>query len=368
MRGCGRHECNRVCCPLAGTASKFKGKRRMDLSSGTDVAEDDPEGWHTCDLICNKKLSCGNHNCDCGSCSQICGKPRKKCGHPCPVPCHAPAACPSIDAVPCPAVITVTCGCGRITQPAPCGASRVLKCQDACLIAKRNLRLAEALGISESGRSSGYTQIAWNPDLIAFARAPVNQPFVKNMEKALADFVAGDKKAHVLPHMPEVRRKIITEVAEVYRITTQLVDEEPRRSVQLIRRIDSRIPTPLLSQVSAPAPSRLGSLGDLRKPATVVKPASPSASSASTTPAWRSGTSSSHVNPNAASNLASSLGPPTSGSLPQVPSAVPWARPNGSSVAESPISSTPSRTTPALPERVRVAETREDVPANWEDD
>ncbi|CAE6495553.1 unnamed protein product [Rhizoctonia solani] len=419
MRGCGRHECNRVCCPLAGTAGRSKGKRKMDLSTAADCADEDPEGWHLCDLICNKKLSCGNHNCMLpdhrGPCpSAIAAKvlyvtsgapknahhavlfvgnhstagtihatelamlvtvdhahrfvesPEKNAfysGHPCPVPCHAPSACPSIDAVACPAVITVTCACGRITQPAPCGASRVLKCQDACLIAKRNVRLADALGISESGRSSSHNQVTWNPNLIAFARAPANQPFVKNMEKALADFVTGDKKAHVLPYMPEIRRKIVTEVAEVYRITTQLVDEEPRRSVQLIRRIDSRVPAPLLSQASASTPSRLGSLGDLRKPATVVKPAPPGGSSAATISAWRSGTPPNHT-PNVAPSPALNSGSPTPGNLPPGSSITPWARPNVASTVRTPIPPTSSRVAPSPLERVHT----EDVPANWEDE
>ena len=42
---------------------------------------------------------------------------------------------------------------------------------------------------------------------------------------------------------------------------TQLVDPEPHRSVQLIRRVDIRIPDPLLSAVTAPV---LGKLTDLR--------------------------------------------------------------------------------------------------------
>ncbi|CAE6443079.1 unnamed protein product [Rhizoctonia solani] len=283
-------------------------------------------------------------------------------GHPCPVPCHAPSACPSIDAIPCPTVITVTCACGRLTQPAPCGASRVLKCQDACLIAKRNTRLADALGISESARSPN-NQVTWNPNLVAFAKVPANQPFVKNMERALADFVAGDKKAHVLPHMPEARRKIVVEVAEVYRITTQLVDEEPRRSVQLIRRIDSRVPTPLLSQLGTSTPSRLGSLGDLRKPATVTKPAPPGGSSASMASVWRSATPPSH-NPNATPSAALNSGSPTSGNISLGSSATPWARPN---VAPT-VRTAASRVAPTSLERMSAGETRDDVPANWEDE
>ncbi|CAE6468891.1 unnamed protein product [Rhizoctonia solani] len=230
----------------------------------------------------------------------------------------------------------------------------------------RNL-LAEALGISESGRPSGHNQVTWNPDLVAFFRVPANQAFVKNVEKALADFVAGDKKAHVLPHMPEIRRKIAMEMAEIYRITTQLVDEEPRRSIQLIRRIDSRIPTPLLSQVSVPTPSRLGSLGDLRKPATIVKPASPSGSVAS---AWRSGTTGSGTNnPNSnvgSRSLAPSPIPPTSGNLPTGSGRAAWARPNIGSVTRTPLQPPASWVAPEA--LTHAGEAREDIPANWEDE
>lgn len=46
-----------------------------------------------------------------------------------------------------------------------------------------------------------------------------------------------------------------------------MVDQEPHRSVQLIRRIDTRIPTPLLSQHVASSTASLGRLADLRAPA-----------------------------------------------------------------------------------------------------
>lgn len=51
-----------------------------------------------------------------------------------------------------------------------------------------------------------------------------------------------------------------------------MVDQEPKRSVELIRRIDSRIPTPTLSSAIASTPSSsvsshsLGRLADLRAP------------------------------------------------------------------------------------------------------
>ncbi|KAG9092665.1 FKBP12-associated protein [Ceratobasidium sp. UAMH 11750] len=496
LRGCGRHVCNRICCPLAGTASKPKGKRRaVEPGAITESTEDDPEGWHVCDLVCNKRLACGNHNCmlpdhrgpcprclqssfedlicpcnrtiieppipcgtrincaypcaqppppcghprtphtchaadedsscppcphltnrtcdcgkstvrnvrcsqervscgaacgklldcgyhacdrtchtgECGSCEQVCGKPRKECGHPCPIGCHAPSACPSTDTEPCPVVITVSCPCGRITQPAPCGASRVLKCQDACSVAKRNARLADALGISENTRAGSVNSVAWSPELIGFCRISANQAFVRNVEKALTDFVGSDKKAHVLPHMPEVRRKFVMEVAEVYRVNTQLVDEEPRRSVQLIRRPDSRIPTPTLSQASAPAPSRLGSLGDLRKP-TVTRPGP---STGANMGAWRSANSSpapSSANPNpnsvAPGNLVLGRGSPMSGNALSGSSVTPWTRSSAASIARGGPATTSTGPRPisqSVAARNASGE-REDVPASWEDE
>lgn len=74
---------------------------------------------------------------------------------------------------------------------------------------------------------------------------------------------------------------------------TQMIDQEPHRSVQLIRRLDTRLPVPLLSAIvgtSVAAPVSLGRLTALRAPvpqravagsSRPVTPAAPSAASAS---------------------------------------------------------------------------------------
>ena len=64
LRACGRHQCRRLCCPLASLASVAgkKGKKRVN-GSEQGVGEE-RGGLHECDLICGKTLSCGNHKCE----------------------------------------------------------------------------------------------------------------------------------------------------------------------------------------------------------------------------------------------------------------------------------------------------------------
>ncbi|KAI8986770.1 hypothetical protein BD414DRAFT_42500 [Trametes punicea] len=317
LKACGRHQCNRLCCPLASLAglTKGKGKKR---AAGDALNVVDEQGWHECDLVCGKLLNCGNHHCEerdhrgpcppclrssfeemvchcgrtvleppipcgtritcgypcnrptppcghpltrhachedpipcppcpfltskrcacgkkmvdnvrcsqekvscgttcgkllscgfhhcerlchgdaCGPCRAPCGKPRKLCMpaiHPCTLPCHAPASCDESE--PCRSIITITCPCGRLRQPVPCGrstsnpagreGSQQLKCTNECAIAKRNARLAEALGIDPDRTEGRFNQVTYHDDLVAFAR--VNPKFCAIVEKTFAQYV-----------------------------------------------------------------------------------------------------------------------------------------------------------------------------------
>ncbi|KAI0340472.1 hypothetical protein BDW22DRAFT_428704 [Trametopsis cervina] len=488
LRTCGKHHCNRVCCPLAALAAinNGKGKKRAAAVSDQDTTVEDAR-WHTCDLLCGKMLSCGNHTCEepdhrgpcppclrssfeeiicncgqtvleppihcgtrmscrypcarpplpcghpkvqhachedpvpcppcphltskpcacgkkivpnvrcsqekiscgtacgkllscgfhhcerpchsdaCGQCHAVCGKPRKLClpaNHPCTLSCHAPAGCS--EAEPCRATVTLSCPCGRIRQSVPCGrsttnpagreGSQQLKCSNECLIAKRNARLAEALRINTEPKSG---RVTYADDLIAFARA--NLKFCQLAEKTFADFITSDKKAQVLPHMPEPRRNFIHKLASVYRMDTQMVDQEPHRSVQLIRRIDTRIPDPILSGVvsSNTAPSAsLGRLAPLRAPVPQRAPpigasrpsqAAPVASSSAVSArGWTSvvtGPTPSHASPSPTAWLTENKRP-LSADIPPVG----------------------HRLTPLPGPQPVVTGPVEDVPDNWEDD
>ncbi|TBU61184.1 hypothetical protein BD310DRAFT_1037442 [Dichomitus squalens] len=489
LRECGRHQCNRICCPLAAVlASLAKGKGKKKPAD----ALVDPEGWHQCDLVCGKPLSCGNHHCAerdhkgacppclrssfdemvcycgrtvleppipcgtrmacmypcprppplcghpkmphlchedptpcppcvhlttkqcacgkkmvdhvkcsqaqekvscgatcgkllpcgfhhcerschadaCGDCHATCGKPRKLCLpalHACQLSCHAPASCDESE--PCRAIVTITCPCGRIRQPIPCGRSlsnpggrestQQLKCSNECAIAKRNALLAEALGINPD-RDGRANQVTYSDELASFARA--NVKFCALVEKSFADFLATDKKSQVLPHMPEQKRKFVHDLAAVYRMDTQMVDQEPHRSVQLIRRVDSRVPAPLLS-ASVGGASGLGKLADLRSAGGLQSLSRPSFSRASLAPVSQPapGTSSGRGwtsvvarPPQSASPAPSSWGTPPRTQTPVRPA------PSPGPIRTAPI------TAPALAP-VATPLSPQDVPDDWED-
>jgi transcriptional repressor NF-X1 len=179
----------------------------------------------------------------------MCGRSRPlSSGHACTQPCHSPASCDL--SIACGARVTQRCACGRREQQAVCSASSsspsskaavVLKCSDDCHKAARNERLALALGISPD-RADRTGVVEWSAELQAQGLS-LGSSFVGLVEKALGEFVNGPRATQILPHMPLGRREFVCKLAEAYRVDTSLVDQEPSRSVQLRRRVDSRVPT-----------------------------------------------------------------------------------------------------------------------------
>ncbi|KAH9477552.1 FKBP12-associated protein 1-like protein [Psilocybe cubensis] len=521
LRACGRHQCRRVCCPLASLAMTTgkKGKRRMMEDAHAQGIGEEQGGWHECDLVCGKMLSCGNHKCEqrdhrgvcrpclrssfeelicfcgrtvyeppipcgtkiqchypcprsappcghpatphschddtvscppcpyladktcacgkkvvsnvrcsletekvscgtvcgklmacgfhhcerlchgdeCGACTAQCGKSRKSClpnHHPCTRPCHAPATCPETE--PCQSIITLTCSCGRIRQAVQCGrtatssssssSSAAPKCTSECQIAKRNARLADALGINMDGRDKPGTAATYADDVVAFARA--NMKFLPIVERAFADFVTSEKKTQVLPHMPPDRRKFVHDLAAVYRMDTQMVDQEPHRSVQLLRRVDTRIPSPVLSQYissHAPPPS-LGKLADFRslKTASATPSNASSAAAAAAAASWRSNATPKPATPPSThrgwTSVVSKPAGAGAGGAPAAASTSGWGaqvanpRPTASLVgtttsAPQSKSGTPRAVSPAVASGAGSGtNANEPVPDDWEDD
>jgi transcriptional repressor NF-X1 len=88
-------------------------------------------------------------------------------------------------------------------QPPP------IKCTTECAIAKRNAKLADALGINPLDKNKD--NVIYNDELLGFARA--NSKFLPIVEKAFADFVRSDKRHQVLPHMTPEKRKFVHDVS-----------------------------------------------------------------------------------------------------------------------------------------------------------
>ncbi|KAL0568229.1 FKBP12-associated protein, partial [Marasmius crinis-equi] len=238
----------------------------------------------------------------------------------------------------------------------------------------RNARLADALGIKAEGRGNAGSEATYNDELVAFAKT--NMKFLGLVETTFAEFVNSPKRTQVLPQMPPERRKFVHDLAHVYRLDTQMVDQEPHRSVQIIRRIDTRIPHPLLSAhiaSSTPSAPSLGKLGNLRG-GTVTGPSwrKPTAPGGQNIAAPTASTPSSSSSRGWTSVVARATPPANTRSTPPIPSTnvsatpsrtgtpdrvpagastVPAVRGSGSTTASAPPASTP-----------------DEVPDDWEDD
>ncbi|PWN51537.1 hypothetical protein IE53DRAFT_405620 [Violaceomyces palustris] len=237
----------------------------------------------SCGQQCGALLNCGFHRCagtchrspaECSACTQMCGKPRKLCLHPCQEKCHAPASCPETE--PCQAVITLQCSCGNLQSRAKCGVSihnptkeKSLKCNDSCLIAQRNAKLAEALGLNPTEKAA---PTAYEADTLLFYSNPANRKFCDELETTLNEFIRSPRAGMILPPGNRNQRKFTHELAAAYRLMTESVDLEPRRSVSVRRKQDSRIPSPLISEAFAAAKASLSAnakpagLAQLKRP------------------------------------------------------------------------------------------------------
>lgn len=173
LRSCGRHQCGRICCPLASLASlqraaASKSSKRRDPLPGAELVELEND-LHACDLPCGRVLGCGNHRCtrrdhrgacgvcprgvfdelvclcgrtvleppiSCGTrlrCVYPCARPAPACGHPhVPHVCHEGVVVAGADTAdeglgvgtegeggeggpcpPCPFLTEKVCACGK---------------------------------------------------------------------------------------------------------------------------------------------------------------------------------------------------------------------------------------------------------------
>ncbi|XP_020595271.1 NF-X1-type zinc finger protein NFXL1-like, partial [Phalaenopsis equestris] len=159
---CGRHHCNQPChtgscgsCQELIIASCFCGKKTESVLCGDMAVKGEfngRNGLFSCNLPCDRSLSCGHHlcrenchpgpcgdcellptkikTCHCGkmnlagerkscldpipTCSEVCGKPLVCKTHFCKIPCHE-GNCP-----PCSVLVEQRCRCGSSRQTVEC--------------------------------------------------------------------------------------------------------------------------------------------------------------------------------------------------------------------------------------------------------
>lgn len=168
--------------------------------------------------------------------------------------------------------VTLQCPCGNIQQRARCGASlhspvnpdRKLKCTDACLIAQRNIKLAEALGLNPAEKSAPTT---YEKSTLAYYSN--NKRYADEVESTLIDFIRSSRHGLILPPANRAQRQFTHELADAFKLVSESVDAEPRRSVSVRRRQESKVPHPLLSEAHRTYRAEgqgSSALGQLRRP------------------------------------------------------------------------------------------------------
>lgn len=122
------------------------------------------------------------------------------------------------------------------------------------MIAQRNAKLAEALGLNPSEKAA---PAAYEHETLAYYAVPSNRKFCDEVEATLNDFIRSPRAGMILPAANKFQRKFTHELASVYKLASESVDQEPRRSVSIRRKQDSRIPKPLLTEAFAAARASL---------------------------------------------------------------------------------------------------------------
>eukprot|EP00127_Corallochytrium_limacisporum_P006179 Clim_evm18s220 gene=Clim_evmTU18s220 len=135
-----------------------------------------------------------------------------------------------------------------------------LRCDLACEKLRRDRDMAEALRIDGDGSGAGghragqLQHVPKYPDELLRAvhdRGPQSD-FILDVEQTLNRFVTdrGRPPLMDLPVMSRLKRDLVHQLAEVYRLESESIDPEPRRSVRVWRTPECAIPSMVLSQAA----------------------------------------------------------------------------------------------------------------------
>ncbi|KAJ2829089.1 FKBP12-associated protein [Coemansia furcata] len=160
------------------------------------------------------------------------------------------------ESQPCTAMVRAACACGRITTERPCGsttgsvvpATLAIPCDDVCLIAQRNRRLALAFNLPERAEAplAGLVRATYPEELLDFTRT--NTSWVRGIENLVATFIADTRRTTLrFVSMRHPLREFLHALAPFYGCASRSVDYEPNRSVCWDRSPNATIPSIILS-------------------------------------------------------------------------------------------------------------------------
>ncbi|KAJ2787442.1 FKBP12-associated protein [Coemansia linderi] len=160
------------------------------------------------------------------------------------------------ESQPCSQMARAACACGRITAERPCGATagsttpaiQTIACDDVCMIAQRNRRLALAFNLPERAEAplAGLVRATYPEELLEFTR--INTSWVRGIENLIAPFIADTRRSTLrFVSMKHPLREFLHALAPFYGCSSRSVDYEPHRSVCWDRSPNASVPSIILS-------------------------------------------------------------------------------------------------------------------------
>lgn len=196
-------------------------------------------------------------------CALECGIKRSNCAHRCHARCHPDSLhCPDVK---CSDQTQRTCRCGNRKQPDVCGRGGpddegeiYLECDDSCTLFHRRTQLADAFGRNDEQQARPISFYFPNYNLKNFDPASDESPFseflldsaqsypisqsLESIEQTIINFIKDlDQQRHSFRPMSHINRRIVHELAQLYRLDSVSFDREPYRNVVITKRYDTNL-------------------------------------------------------------------------------------------------------------------------------
>jgi transcriptional repressor NF-X1 len=137
-----------------------------------------------------------------------------------------------------------------------------LECTDFCAAAARSQQLSEALGSGGEKRTTPPGPVEYPSTLLDFYKD--NKIWCTTIEETMRSFCADPAaKAKMFKPMRVELRQFVHELAEVYGLRSESLDEEPHRAVQISKTSGTFVP---LTKLAHAVPASASALEQMKRP------------------------------------------------------------------------------------------------------